>query len=228
MICRHHSDDYYGCIEKVPIFKALNHDEMTEVATIARAVSLDKGELVYTAGDKGGKLYVLHEGRVKISRINASGKEQVIRVAEPGDFIGETSLFSSLPLTDNAEALEKTTMCIIEGQKLKELMAKYTSIAFKIMDELSNRLEKAEKLIETISLNSVEQRIAQALLSMADKDNLVTLNMRKGDFASQMGMSQETLSRKLTSLQDDGIIRLIGHKKILILNKEKLENILLG
>ena len=106
-------------------------------------------------------------------------------------------------------------MCIIEGQKLKELMAKYTSIAFKIMDELSNRLEKAEKLIETISLNSVEQRIAQALLSMADKDNLVTLNMRKGDFASQMGMSQETLSRKLTSLQDDGIIRLIGHRKYL-------------
>jgi CRP/FNR family transcriptional regulator len=107
-------------------------------------------------------------------------------------------------------------------------MGKYTTIAFKIMDELSKRLENAENLIETISLNSVEQRLAQVLINLADQSDQVNLPMKKGDFASQMGMSQETLSRKLTSFQDEGLIELRGHKKIIILNRKGLEEILLS
>jgi CRP/FNR family transcriptional regulator len=59
-----------------------------------------------------------------LNRLNASGKEQVLRLVETGEFIGELSLFSSLPLTDNAQALEATTMCVLQGERLKELMAK--------------------------------------------------------------------------------------------------------
>ena len=51
--------------------------------------------------------------------------------------MGELSLFSSMPLTDNAQVLEDSTMCVIEGAKLKELMAKNPIISFKIIDELS-------------------------------------------------------------------------------------------
>lgn len=51
-------------------------------------------------------------------------------------------------------------MCVIDGSKLKELMAKYPSIAFKVMDVLSRRLDTAQTLLEVISLNSVEQRLA--------------------------------------------------------------------
>ncbi|NLW56847.1 MAG: Crp/Fnr family transcriptional regulator [Firmicutes bacterium] len=198
---------------------------MLEIAAITRAQTFKKGELVYMAGDRGGKLYVLHTGRVKISRLSASGKEQVIRVLGPGEFMGELSLFSQLPLTDNAQALETSTMCLIEGAKLKELMKKYPSIAFKVMEELSERLEKAEKLIETLNLNTVEQRLAGALLTMSDGKNQVFLGMTKGDFASQLGMSQETLSRKLTAWQEQGLIALKGQRKIEILDRAQLEQI---
>ena len=92
----------------------------------------------------------------------------MLRLVVPGEFMGELSLFSSLPLTDNAQALEATTMCVLQGDLLKGLMAKYPSIAFKVMDELSRRLEKAENLIESISLSSVTKRVAQALLELAD------------------------------------------------------------
>ena len=181
--------------------------------------------MVYIAGDMGEKLYVLHKGRVKISRISANGKEQVIRVLGPGEFMGELSLFSPVALTENAEVLEKSTMCIIEGKKLKELIKKYPSIAFKVMEELSQRLERAENLIEDINLNTVETRLAQALLKMANDENEVILNMTKGDFASQIGMSQETLSRKLTSFQDQGFIDQIGNKRIILVDIEALEEI---
>lgn len=220
-----HSRGHANCIEIVPIFGSLSREEMQEIAHIASSRTFEKGDMVYRAGDRGGTLFVLYTGRVRISRLNVNGREQVIRVIGPGEFIGELSLFSSLPLTDNALALETSTMCVIQGAKLKELMAKYPSIAFKVLDELSRRLEKAENLIESISLSTVTQRLAQALLDLSDGKKEVLLTMTKGDFASQIGMSQETLSRKLAELQEEGLIELKGHKRIIIKNSSGLEEI---
>lgn len=214
-----------NCIEIVPIFSNLTEDEMMEIALITTDKTYDKGEIVYSAGDMGEKLFVLHKGRVKISRISANGKEQVIRVVGPGEFMGELSLFSPISLAENAEVLEKSTMCIIEGKKLKELIKKYPTIAFKVMEELSQRLEKAENLIEDINLNTVDTRLALSLLKMVNDENEVILNMTKGDFASLIGISQETLSRKLSSFQDQGLIKQVGNKRIILLDIEALEEI---
>ncbi|HPL54531.1 MAG TPA: Crp/Fnr family transcriptional regulator [Bacillota bacterium] len=223
--CHCHKKDGRTCIEIVPIFSSLSADEMLEVAGITSQKTYEKGEMIYMAGDKGEKLRVIHTGKVKISRVSDSGKEQVIRILEPGDFMGELSLFSPVPLTDNGEAMEKTTVCIIAGEKIKELMKKYPAIAFKVMEELSKRLEKAESLIEGITLHGVEKRLAAALIRMSNSKGEVILNMSKGDFASYMGMSQETLSRKLSNFQDMGLIKLIGHRRIILKNTKALEEI---
>ena len=223
--CAQKKDNNSNCISSVPIFSSLSYEEMLEIAHITVSRTFEKSEMIYLAGEAGGKLYVLHTGKVKISRYSAGGKEQVIRIINSGEFFGELSLFGSLPLTDNAQALENTTMCIIEGTKLKELMKKYTSIAFKVMDELSKRLEKAENLIEVISLNSVEQRLAQVLLALSDGEKDVKLNMTKGNLASQLGMSQETLSRKLAVFEEKGLITQKSNKIITIKNRAVLEEI---
>ncbi|HOE57321.1 MAG TPA: Crp/Fnr family transcriptional regulator [Bacillota bacterium] len=223
--CHCHKKDGRTCIEIVPIFSSLSADEMLEVAGITSQKTYEKGEMIYMAGEKGEKLRVIHTGKVKISRVSDSGKEQVIRILEPGDFMGELSLFSPVPLTDNGEAMEKTTVCIIAGEKIKELMKKYPAIAFKVMEELSKRLEKAESLIEGITLHGVEKRLAAALIRMSNSKGEVILNMSKGDFASYMGMSQETLSRKLSNFQDMGLIKLIGHRRIILKNTKALEEI---
>lgn len=225
MNCNCFSRDGKSCIEIVPIFSNLTYDEMMEVARITRERVYEKGQMIYMAGDKGEKLYVIHSGKVKITRITDSGKEQVIRVLGPGEFMGELSLFSSLPLTDNGEALTKTRVCVIDGQKLKDLMKRFPAIALKVIEELSKRLEKSESLIENISLYGVEKRIAQALINMAEGKNEIVLKMSKRDLASYLGMSQETLSRKLTAFQDMGIIKLIGHRRIIILDIDALMEI---
>ena len=215
-----------NCIEAVPIFSSVTEEEMLKIAAITTDRTYQKGEMVYMQGDEGGKLYVLHKGQVKVTRIGASGKEQVIRVLGPGDFLGELLLLSPAPMTDNAEALETTTVCIIEGRKLKGLMLENPSIALKIIEELSRRLGSAEELIEDINLLSVEQRLAQALLKLAGDSDEIMLIMKKSDPASQIGMSQETLSRKLSSLQEQGLIELEGQRKIRILDKRRLEELL--
>lgn len=225
MRCSCFKNDGRNCIELVPIFSNLSQEEMLEIASITSDRTYKKGELIYMAGDKERKLYVIHKGKVKISRITEAGKEQVIRILGPGEFMGELSLFSSEPLKDNGEVLEDTTMCIIDGEALRELMVKYPAIGFKVMEELSRRLEKTESLIENINLYSVEKRLAQTILSLANDKGEVALKMSKRDLASQIGMSQETLSRKLSAFQELGIIKLIGHRRIIVLNKSALEEI---
>ena len=225
MKCSCFIDDGRNCIERVPIFSNLTNVEMLEIASITTEKTFEKGEMIYMAGDSSDNLYVIHKGKVKITRLTESGKEQVIRILGPGEFLGELSLFSSVAMTDNGEAIEKVTMCMISGEKLKALMARYPSITFKIMEELSMRLEKAENTIENISLHSVERRIAQNLLDLSEEGKPLKLNMSKGDWASQLGMSQETLSRKLSAFQELGIIKLIGHRGIEILKREVLEGI---
>ena len=219
-------ENWLNCFKNVPLFKSLSHDEMMEIASITEPRTFKKGEVIYGEGDTGGKLYILHTGGVKISRLSADGKEQFIRAIGPGEFMGELSLFSSLPFTDDAAALENSTMCFIDGEKLKLLMSKYISIAFKVMDELSKRLEMAENLIKEISLNSVEERLARVLLDLSDGEKEIVLTMTKGNLASKLGMSQETLSRKLSFFQEEGLISLKGHKRIRIENREGLLKII--
>lgn len=223
MHCNQHGSS--TCITKVPIFKSLTPDEMWEVAGITRDRNFEKGEQIYSMGDHAEGLFVVHTGRVKIYRLSDTGREQVLRVLGPGHFFGELALFSPSPMGDFGEALDRTDMCVIEGAKLKELMAKYPVIAFKILEELSRRLERTEQQLEDISLHSADRRLAQALLDLSAPDGRINLEMTKRDLASQLGMSQETLSRKLTAFQELGVIEQKGQRGIIIKNRAGLEGI---
>ncbi len=77
-------------------------------------------------------------------------------------------------------------------------MVKYPTIALKVLEELSSRLGKAESLIESLGIHDVETRIVKTILDLANDKGEVVLRMSKGNLASHIGMSQETLSRKLS------------------------------
>jgi len=209
----------------VPIFSSLTREEVSEIAMITDQRVYKKGEFIYMAGDRGQKLYVIHEGRVKITRLLDTGKEQVIRLLEPGDFFGELSLFVSAPLDNNAEVLENTTVCMIEGSRLKDMISRKPAIAVKIIEELSKRLRSSESLIETLGLQDVEQRLARALLRLAEGKTVISLPFSKKDLAAHIGISQETLSRKLSLFEDKGWIRQSGHRKISIEARTELERL---
>ena len=218
--------DYHQCISIVPIFKGLSVDQMRELSAITSSRLYRKGEMIYHAGDSRRDLLVIHTGKVKVYRISEEGKEQVIRLVGPGEFLGELSLFSSKKQTDYAEALEEVQMCVIAWNRLGTLMEKSSSIAFKIMEQLSDRLEQTERLLEESNLKSVTQRIVRYLLQEAKSASSVTLSLSKGDLASLLGMSQETLSRCISMLEQKRLIELHGQRGIAILNPKALAALL--
>lgn len=226
MGCRHarcgHLDS--NCVALVPIFNFLSPEEMLEIYKITKQVTFEKGQMIYMAGDENDNLYVLHKGLVKITKYSVDGKEQVMRILRPGDFMGEHHLFTNRTLEENAEAVVKSELCVIKGTLLKELMIKYPKIAFKILEEISLRLANSEKLLKNIAIESVEKRVAEFLLNLVDEDNVVTLDMKKKDIASMLGMSAETLSRTLSNFEKNNIIRQ-QKNKIFIVNINLLYDI---
>ncbi len=213
------------CMHKVPIFSNLDPREMARIAEIITDREYEKGENIYLSGAQEEKLYVINHGMVKIYKLSETGKEQIIRILTPGDFMGELSLFAHSPLDTNAEALEPTALCIIDGKKLNQIIQDVPSIAVKIIEELSKRLHNAENMIESLGLHDVERRVAAILLRLSQGNRKFTLDISKRDLAAHIGMSQETLSRKLTFFQEMNWIEQIGQRTIVILARDALGEI---
>lgn len=227
-----HTNMKHLCISKVPIFNHLSSQEMLQITELSNRLIFEKGQIIFHPEEHSQHLFIIHIGRVKIYRLSESGKEQLLRILEPGDFMGELSLFSDIPLSSYAETLEKTEICAINRQDLHKLITKYPAISLKILEEFSIRLNRTETLLEQLNTN-VEERIISYLLELVkEKENhsseepiTVTLPMSKKDFASFIGTSQETLSRRLTSFQKQGFISQSGQRKITILNKNGLQQL---
>lgn len=213
-----------SCIDLVPIFDKLNEDEKKEIAYISNSKRYDKGETIYNQGDVSQDLYIVHKGKVKISRFSKEGKEQVLRTLEPGSFMGELSLFLEDEHADFATVLEETEICHLDGSQFKALLMSMPSISLKLLKEISKRLEDTEDTLESIGVLSVEARIIQKLLELSHKQDHFELPYSKKDMASLLGMSSETLSRKLRELESLNLIQLEGQRKVFILNRKDLEN----
>lgn len=217
------------CISKVPIFNHLEHHEMLEILKMSRQMTFKKGEIIYHDGDLSEYLYIVHKGRVKIYQLFESGKEQLLRILESGDFMGELALFSETEkvLDSYAEAIEKTEICAIHRNDIKDLMIKHSTISLKILSEFSNRLEKTEYLVGQLSSKDVETRTASYLIRLLQDKNTeeIVLPMSKKDLASYLGTTQETISRRLSNFQSNGWIEQEGQRKIRILNRKALERV---
>ncbi|CAH0345790.1 Crp/Fnr family transcriptional regulator [Bacillus sp. CECT 9360] len=233
--CEHHLQEEKNvkklCISLVPIFNHLQNDEMLQIAEKSRHTSYQKGETVFEDGDSSDHLYIVHQGQVKIYRLSESGKEQLIRILEPGDFMGELSLFTDETLTSYAEAMKKTEICVIHKSDLRGIILAKPVIALKILETFSKRLNEAEKTIERFSSQDAEKRIASYLIDLSnsltvtpsfDEPFEVNLPMSKKDLASYIGMTQETLSRRLSSFQELGWIGQTGQRNLKILDYEAI------
>lgn len=224
--CGHHQTSQL-CVSKVPFFNHLAYEEMVKITEISVHRTYEKGEIIHQASDPLDYLYIVHIGSVKIYQLFESGKEQILRILETGMFFGELALFTEKKLESYAEALEKTNICMIHRDQMQQLMLEHPTIAVKILEQFSQRLDDADKLIGELSAKDVEARIAGYLLDLVGQQQTLKLRLpiTKKDLASLLGTTQETLSRRMTNFQRKGMIEQEGHKKIQILNQEELEKI---
>lgn len=216
---------HQACVSRVPIFSGLGEAHLKEIMRTAKAASYKNKEIIHHAGDISDALYIVKEGKIKIYRLSESGKEQLIRILYPGDFTDVQPLFKDTFHHSFAEALEDTEVCIIKRTSLQELLIKYPVISLKMLAELSNRLDMAERQTMRFTTEKVETRLALFLIeSLEQEENSheFDLPISKRDLASYLGTTPETISRKLTEFAETGYIEQKGQKRIKILDLERL------
>lgn len=212
------------CVAKVPFFNHLDYDEMMKITLRSTHKNFKKGEIIIHDGDPLDYLYIVHQGRVKIYQLFSNGKEQLLRILEPGEFMGEMALFTEKNMDSYAETMEKTEICAIHRDDMQELMNEYPTIAIKILEQFSNRLDSTEKLVGELSSKDVEMRAATYLVELAEKNDSseIVLPMSKKELASFLGTTQETISRRLSTFETKGWIEQKGHRNVNIIDMEAL------
>jgi CRP-like cAMP-binding protein len=223
--CNHCNKHHKSCISLVPIFNHLEKEQMEEIMVTIKSGSYKKGEIIYSAGDRSDSLYIVNKGRIRIYRLSDSGKEQLVRILTSGGFTGELALFNETTHESYAQAMEDTEVCMINRRDLQDFLMRYPSISIKILSEFSRRLEESERQTARVSTERVETRIALFLAECMDnaKSTEFTLPMSKKDLASYLGATPETISRKLTDLEDEGYIKQKKSRRILVLDPEGLK-----
>lgn len=214
-----------ACLSLVPIFNHLEEEQMDEVMSVTRSVSYKRGEFIYRAGEESDSLSIVNKGSIRIYRLSELGKEQVVRLLNPGDFTGEMALFAESTHESYAEAMMDTKVCMIKRSDLQVFLMKYPSISLKILTEFSNRLEESEKQTTRFATEKVETRIALFLAECIGSDDRsleFSLPMNKKNLASYLGTTPETISRKFSFLEEQGLIKQKSHKRIEILDLDGL------
>jgi CRP/FNR family transcriptional regulator len=213
-----------SCITIVPIFNHLEEEQMQEIMNTTKSVSYKKSEVIYRAGDADDSLYIVSRGKIRIYRLSDSGKEQLVRILNPGDFTGELALFRESIHEAYAEAIGETDVCIMKRSDLQVFLLKYPTIALKILSEFSNRLERSEQQTTRVATEKVETRLALFIAEcLGNGDSMeIELPMSQKDLASYLGTTPETVSRKLADLENDGYIKLKTGRGITILDLDGL------
>ena len=216
------------CVTRVPLFARLRPEDQHAVAAFAHPTHLAREELLHGPGSDLAQLFVVHSGRLKVMRVTAGGLERLVRVAEPGDVVGEHAFLTGQRSSTYVEALENSSVCSFQHRDLSTLMAAHPGIGLQLLRTLSNRLDEAEKGLSQ-NTTGVPARLADYLLELPMESSasgaVVTWPLNKRDVASYLGTTPESLSRALARLQALGLVAASSRRTITLVDIDGLESL---
>lgn len=210
---------------------ALSEEDVTQLeAIIERPKPLSRGDYLYQAGDVFESLYVVRSGAVKTFTVDSSGTEQITGFYLPGELFGLSGI-NEAEQNATAQALERTSLCVLPYAQLDHLCASVPSLSRQIMKVMSDEIREDHALLSLVSKKRAESRLATFLLSIAKRlkkrklpDDSFQLSMSRSDIGNYLGLAEETVSRMFTRFQDEGLL-CVQRKQIDLLDAEKLQAI---
>lgn len=220
-----------SCVSRVPLFARLDGDAQVAVAASAHPLHVMRGELLHGPGSALAQLFVVHAGLLKVVRLTAGGLERLVRLAEPGDVVGEHAFLTGERSDVYVEALEDTSVCTFQHRDLTRLMALHPGIGGQLLRTLSERLDEAERAL-SLNTTGVPARLADYLLELPMRRDprgaVVTWPISKKDVASYLGTTPESLSRALARLESEGLVAPDTRRTTVLLDVEALESLATG
>lgn len=218
-----------GCpVRDQAICAALDPDELNELSRIGDHRTYRRGETIFAAQDDGIACATLISGAVKLSAVDEDGVERIVALVHPAGFLGQ--LFAATTALD-AVALTDARLCVFPRLPFERLLADHPKLTRTILERTQAELEASRALTRLIGRRDVKARLSGLLLALARAASLspcglaqeFDLILSREEIASLLGTTIESVSRRLTELERDGLIERTGARGMVIRDAPALE-----
>ena len=199
------------------LFSGLTEGELAFLTQRAVPRRYTAGEIVFGEGEPCSGLYVVEVGHVRIFKSSAHGREQVLGIEGPGSSIAELPVFDGGNYPASVAAVDDATLLFVSKQDFHALCLAHPQVALKVLRVVGARLRRLVGIIEELSFTTVRHRLASFLLRLAQKEGKRTregveikLPVSNQELASQIGTVRELVSRNLSRLQAEGMLKIEG------------------
>jgi CRP/FNR family transcriptional regulator len=216
-------------LNRAPLFAALDDGASTALRSRVTEISLSRGKRLFSEGDDGDRLFVILDGKIKLTRSAPDGRENLLSVLGPGDMFGELSLFDPRPRTASASAITDTRLAALAHDALRPWLTGRPEVAMHLLRALAQRLRRANDVMADLVFTDVPGRVARALLDLADRfgqprgDGAVDVHhdLTQEELAQLVGASRETVNKSLADFAGRGWLQ-VSAKSVLILDPQRL------
>jgi len=231
-----HHDNYCSLcqcrIKENTLFTDLSEGQLDAFKDVIISSAFSKRDIIFLEGDVVKGLYVVRMGRVKLLRVSVSGKEQIIKILNPGDILGFEIFYGADNFTNTAVAMEECELCYISKGDFFRIIDSDSGVARKLILSLGRELNEAYGRIGNLGLLNAREKLAHLLASLAGEygteldDGRIRLNLTLSrlEIAELLGITQETSIRLLKGFKEEGIIS-IKRKEIIITSLKSLMEI---
>jgi len=217
-------------LRKTPLFASLTDKEMEALAGRVSNRRFERGALLFSEGEPCTGLFLVASGKIRIFKLSAAGREQVLAVEGPGSSFAELPVFDGGNYPASASALEDAEVLFISRKDFQNFCREHPDVALKVIAVVGSRLRRLVGIIEELSFTTVRQRLIALILRLAQASGTpskegvrVELTKTHQDLAAELGTVRELVSRNLSRLQAEGFLDVDG-RRIVVKDVEGLKH----
>jgi CRP/FNR family transcriptional regulator len=210
-------------LKSVSYFSKMDEAALSLVAQAAICHSYEAGQVILLEGEPCAGLYLVGSGWLKAVKIGIDGREQVLHTLGPGEVFNALGVFTDAPNQATVIALEASQIWIVRREVLLSMIDDQPALARQVIKDLAGRVMHLARMVEDLSLRSVEARLARLLLEQAEGETVQRKRWAtQAEIAARLGTVPDVANRALRRLAEAGMIR-VERQQIYILDKEGLK-----
>ena len=215
-------------LSRAPLFEALDDQGAKALRSNVTEVRLARGQTLFSENETGDRLYVVLDGKIKLTRTAPDGRENLLSVHGPGEMFGELSLFDPIPRTSSATAVTSARLAGLTHDDMRAWLSTRPDVAMHMLQALAQRLRRINDVKADLVFTDVPGRVAKALLDLAERFGVqtpegvqVNHDLTQEELAQLVGASRETVNKALADFTARGWIQLAA-KSVLVTDTDRL------
>jgi CRP/FNR family transcriptional regulator/CRP/FNR family cyclic AMP-dependent transcriptional regulator len=201
--------DVLDSLRGIPLFRRVSEGDLEELATHLIERRFPKNATVVEEGLPGDYMYVIREGRVKVTKASEDGREKIMNFLEKGAFFGDMALLGNETRSASVKTLEESLLLALSRRDFIDLLRQSPDLSLAVIEELANRLRETNEQARSLSFQGVEERTRSLLERIARPDPRapgvrMTPVLTHQQIADMVGTSRETVTRAIKQLKESG------------------------